>query len=74
MTENKFINILLGLLIIGIVIALIKEIIKLNERTQTKLYDDRAIDELNDEKKRKKIEEYIEDYHKTGKWNDSLLT
>jgi hypothetical protein len=73
MSSNKVTELILGVLFIGALISLFRELMKLNESTKTKLYDDEALEELNDKVKREKIEDYIDEYHETGKWNKAFL-
>lgn len=54
----------------AVIIALIKE---LNKKTETKLYSDEAFNDLQDLKKRKKLDGAISDYYENGKWDKSSL-
>ncbi|HLW39356.1 MAG TPA: hypothetical protein VKX31_03120 [Brumimicrobium sp.] len=72
MSSKKIIEVIVGVIFIGVLIAFFRELMKLNESTKTTLYDDEALKELDNKEKRKKLDKYIEEYHKTGEWDEAL--
>jgi len=70
MSNNRLIEIITGVFFIGGIILLIRE---LNKVAETKLYDNRALDELENSDKRKQLDAYINKYHEEGVWDKKLL-
>jgi len=73
MSNRKVTEIIVGVIFIGALIAFFRELMKLNESTKTALYDDEALKELDNKEKREKLDNYVEEYHKTGEWDEALL-
>lgn len=66
MSNNKILNAVGVLMIIGVILLIIRFI---NKKTETKLYSDNALDVLQDDENLKKLEGVVSDYHKNGKWS-----
>ena len=73
MSKNKVAEILLGVLVVVAIISIIKLLFKLDKAADTKLYDTDALDQLKDKNSREKIDRYVDDYHKSGEWDEKLL-
>ncbi len=71
---DKVVAAVSALLIIGIVVAIFKQ---LNKKTQTSVISKRGLEALQDPKKKEKIDQAIEEAKKhqmeTGVWNDPLV-
>ena len=66
MSNNKILNAVGILMIIGVILLIIRFI---NKKTETKLYSDDALDVLQDDDNLKKLEGVVSNYHKSGKWS-----
>ncbi|MCC5923118.1 MAG: hypothetical protein JJT77_04980 [Crocinitomicaceae bacterium] len=73
MSTNKVTEILVGVALIGLVISIIQLLFKLDKAADTKLYESDALDYLKDEGNRRKMDSYVEEYHKSGKWDETIL-
>jgi hypothetical protein len=70
MSENKFINALGIVAVFGIILLIIKMI---NNKTETKLYSDKAYKDLQDKQKLSQLNDVVAEYHKSGKWSNTEL-
>lgn len=73
MSKHKVAEILLGVLLVVAIISVIRMLFKLDKAADTKLYDSDALDQLKDKDSREKIDKYVEEYYKSGKWDEKLL-
>jgi hypothetical protein len=70
MTNNKLINAIGIIALIGLIVLIFKA---MNKKAETKLYSDDALDKLQNKDSLIKLEEAITEYHKTGEWNKEKL-
>lgn len=73
MSKSKITEILILATIVVAVVTVIRMLFKLDKAAETKIYDNDAINELNSKDSRDKLDKYVEEYYKSGKWNEQLL-
>jgi len=74
MDNKKFSDALGIVLIIGVITLIVKTIIDINKKAETKLYSEEALEKLNNDESFDKLEEAVSKYHKTGKWDEKKLS
>ena len=73
MSKNKIAEIIVGVVVVVAIISVIRMLFKLDKAADTKLYDKKSLDQLKDKESRDKIDNYVEDYHKSGEWSKDFL-
>jgi hypothetical protein len=73
-SSNNNISDAIGIvLLIGVIILILKAVIDINKKAETKLYSEEALDKLDNDESFEKLEEAVSDYHKKGKWDKEKL-
>ena len=73
MSVNKIASVALGALgifaVIGLIILIFK---KINKRTETRLYSEKAFNSLQNKDKLKDLDKAISEYHSNGEWKEAV--
>lgn len=72
-SDNNFLDAIGIVLLIGVVALILKAVIDINKKAETKLYSEEALDKLDNDRSFEKLEEAVSDYHKKGKWDEKKL-
>jgi hypothetical protein len=71
MSEHKKVWQTVGALaLVGLAYNLVKSA---HKKTETKLYSDEALNDIQDPKKSRKLEDAIDQYHESGNWDSSIF-
>ncbi len=72
-SDNNFSDAIGVVLLVSVIALILKAVIDINKKAETKLYSEEALDKLDDDESFEKLEEAVLDYHEKGKWDEEKL-